>query len=186
MKTTLILLLTIGICGGCFKESNSAHKTDSNNEKSTHKSHIEFERKPLQTHSDSVLFALSGFSHLKGIGSVEEWLALPFISESFYKEVEDEIIEAMESVWEKPINEIRLSENSVYVPISIYDQKLLLAMPIDKVDAGLMYTLRAAMDFNSSGSCSGCEGRCHYKSVKLGAIVYCDGCDSGCTLHTKK
>ena len=172
---------------GCVTEGcSTCIGTTSGGSESAREISLEFIKLLLLTYSDSVLFALSGLSHLKGIGSAEEWFALPFISESFYEEVEDEIIEALESVWEKPINEIRLSENSVYVPISIYDQKLLLAMPIDNVDAGLMYTLRAAMNFNSSGSCSGCEGSCHYKSVKLGAFVFCDGCDSGCTLHTKK
>ena len=182
IQNSISLLLIVVLLGGCSNASDTEQFTNA----TANMNSIDFTQKPLQTYSDSVLYALSGFSHLSGIGSIEEWMTLPFISNDFYQEIEDDIIKAIESVWEMPLDDIQLTDNTVYVPISIYDQKLLVALPVDKVDAGLMYTLRAANGFATSGKCTGCEGRCHYKSVKLGAIVYCDGCDSGCTLHTDK
>ncbi|MGC6471165.1 MAG: hypothetical protein ACON4E_07875 [Flavobacteriales bacterium] len=40
-----------------------------------------------------------------------------------------------------PIDDIQLTDDVVYVSISGYDQKLLVVLPIDRKDAGLMYTL---------------------------------------------
>lgn len=176
---------TAGGKTGCFQEGcSTCVGTSSNNQYIT--STISFIKIP-QTGDGVFLSALSGFNPIHPICDTKEWIALPYMTEHFYTQVANEVDLLLERVWKKPAEEISLTENTVYVPLAVYDHKVLLAVPYDKLEPGLLYTLRKANNINSSAStCSGCSGKCKRKSANFGAVVYCDGCDSGCTLHTER
>ena len=176
---------TAGGKTGCFTEGcSTCVGTSSNNQYIT--STISFIKIP-QTADGAFLSALAGFNPIHPICDIQEWIALPYMTEHFYTQVANEVDLLLERVWKKPVEEISLTENTVYVPLAVYDHKVLLAVPYDKLEPGLLYTLRKANNINSSAStCSGCSGKCKRKSVNFGVVVYCDGCDSGCTLHTER
>ena len=101
IQNSISLLLIVVLLGGCSNASDTEQFTNA----TANMNSIDFTQKPLQTYSDSVLFSLSGFSYLRGVCSIEKWVALPFISDDFYQEVEDEINNAIESVWGMPIGD---------------------------------------------------------------------------------
>lgn len=69
------------------------------------------------------------------------------------------------------------------IAIGIDDHVAYLAIPKNKVEAG-MIEIAPIMRHSEEGiSCSGCNGKCTLKTAKLGQIKYCDGCDSGCTIR---
>jgi len=160
------------LLGGCSNASDTEQFTNA----TANMNSIDFTQKPLQTYSDSVLFSLYGFSYLRGVGSIEEWMAIPFISDDFYQEVEDEIINAIESVWGMPIGDIQLTDNTVYVPISIYDQKLLIALPFNGVDAGFYYTSKAAKAIFARKKRVAYHKKSNYKSLRSDIIIYALTC----------
>ena len=178
---------TAGGITGCFTEGcSTCVGTSSNNQYIT--STISFIKTP-ESKDGAFFSALASFNPIHPISNIKEWIALPYMTEYFYSSVNNKVDEMLESIWKQSIEEIRLTENTVYVPFAIYDHKVLLAVPFDVVqqEGNTLYTLRKASNINSSATrCSGCSGSCKRKSTNFGAVVYCDGCDSGCSLHTER
>lgn len=170
---------------GCFTDGcSTCVGTTSNSTSST--SSINFIKIPIHSSVNSILNSLSGFSDYRYITDVLEWISTPYISYNSDEELNKEIDKMLEAVWEMPIEHISLNDETVYTPIYANGHKLLMAIPLNKLDEGSLYIPRKANNMSSSASCSGCSGDCKLQSKKLGAIVFCDGCDSGCTLSTGK
>jgi hypothetical protein len=129
----------------------------------------------------------SEFLYLSSLGngspilSIEDWLTLPFIESSdfdnsVFQNVFTELSEYISS-------ESRNSNNMVSIPYSIEGKKMLIDIPFELVEDGMLYTIQAGSSVSSiscSGSCK--NGNCVKKTAAMGQVTYCDGCQSGCSL----
>ncbi|MGC6490724.1 MAG: hypothetical protein ACON5E_05535 [Flavobacteriales bacterium] len=170
---------------GCFTEGCSTCIGTTSNSNSS-RSSINFIKIPIHSTVNSIFNSLSGFSDYRYITDVLEWVSTPYISSNIDEHLNQELDKMLEAVWEVPLEDISLNDETVYTPIYANGYKLLMAIPLSKLDEGSLYIPRKANNMSSSASCSGCSGDCKLQSRKLGAIVFCDGCDSGCTLSTGK
>jgi hypothetical protein len=157
--------------------------TTSNSTSST--SSINFIKIPITTSAGTILNAFAGLSEYRYITDVEEWIEIPYLSSNMDEELTKELDKMLEAIRGMPVENIRLNDETIYTPIHAKGYKLLMAMPLSGgLDEGSLFIPRKAKNLNSSASCSGCSGDCKLTSIKFGAVLYCDGCDSGCTLST--
>lgn len=172
---------------GCFTEGCTTCVGTSSNS-STLASSINFIKVPISTKTGDFLNALASFSEYRYITNPLEWVSIPYpSSQDLDIKLNKRLDKMLESLWEVPVDEIRLGDNAVYTPVYLYGYKLLMAVPSYRLlEEGTLYIPKKASLVNSSASsCSGCSGSCKLKSVKFGAVIFCDGCDSGCTLSTE-
>ena len=170
---------------GCFTEGCTTCVGTSSNS-STSASSTNFIKVPISTKTGDILNAFSGFSEYRYITNPLEWVSIPYpSSHDLDLKLNRKLDKMLEAIWEMPVNEIRLDDNTVYTPIYANGHKLLMAIPFHQLEEGTLYIPKKANLVNSSASCSGCSGKCKVRSVKFGAVIFCDGCDSGCTLSTE-
>lgn len=129
----------------------------------------------------SVFFLLAALGIGSPIFQVDDWLSIPFIeTKDFdnpdFQKVFTEIDDYIKS-------ESKDLSTIVSIPYYIDGKKMLIDIPYDLVEDGMLYTL-AAGNSGSSIACSGtCKsGKCVKKTAAFGQVTYCDGCDSGCSL----
>jgi len=120
--------------------------------------------------------------------TIEEWNNTPFITQAEVRSssVSTALDEALAAAWgNRSVQDPAVQK--VTVPYLVGGKKVIMVVPLDAVDAGMMYgpAVLWAMGVGVivKESCTGCSGSCILKSEKLGQIRYCDGCHSGCTLH---
>lgn len=120
--------------------------------------------------------------------TIEEWNNTPFITRAEVQSssVSTALDEALAAAWgNRSVQDPAVQK--VTVPYLVGGKKVIMVVPLDAVDAGMMYgpAVLWAMGIGVvvKERCTGCSGDCVLKSEKLGQIRYCDGCRSGCTLH---
>ena len=111
----------------------------------------------------------------------DEWLKYPFVTSSEINKPE----------FKKILNEIVSNaskfgaEDLVAVPIIINGKKMLLNVPFKAVENGGLYIKAiSSTEYSCSGSC-GTDTKCKKETASFGQVVYCTGCNSGCTLKMK-
>lgn len=108
----------------------------------------------------------------------EAWLQAPWITDALYSQYEVRLQSVLDTLW----NGLD-TESTPAVPVLWYaeNSKLLMYLPYHLLEPENIYGIDDGDDTRTY--CSGCAGSCVLKYKAMRQIRYCDGCDSGCSIH---
>jgi hypothetical protein len=134
----------------------------------------------IQNGAQPSMSELSAMSDARPMYVAEEWLKLPFPTKA---EVDSkEFQEALNGLLNPSKSSSKNDKNLVAVAIVVKGKKMLMNMSFDEIESGVLYTNAiSSKKYKCTGSCSG--GTCKLETAGMGQVSYCDGCNSGCSLH---
>lgn len=138
----------------------------------------------LELSEPNVYFKKSGggvmsfpnFSKVQPVMNFEDWLKSNWLSEKGFAKIQDEIEEIYADF------EVMDSEKMISILAISSEGKFVIDLPMRAISNDIIYPGTGPTD-GPKFNCTGCQGNCKLKKEMLGKIKYCDGCDSGCTLH---
>jgi len=144
---------------------------------------------------------LEEFAVVKPISDPQELIVLPMINEDDFssKEFECALNDIKEYTFPSGIKNAdggKIPLGTSLVAMKFNNKKFFLLIPSTQIEPGMieilpMHTNVTKSEFTtnyeleSAGDvyCTGCDGKCMLKTKSLGQVKYCDGCNSGCTIH---